>query len=82
MRRSCPARLAASPPASARNPAWCDYQRGEQAGAAQADLLRTGPVMIRRLAIDHYGRTLALTSVNSRDAGTYLLKAALAQRWD
>ncbi|WP_421847958.1 thermonuclease family protein [Novosphingobium sp.] len=68
--------------AYSHNPAWCDYQRGEQARAALADFLRTGPVMIRRLGFDHYGRTLALVSVNSRDAGAYLLRAGLARRWN
>lgn len=67
--------------AYSRNPAWCDYQRGEQARAALAAFLRTGPVMIRRLRLDSYGRTIALVSVNGRDAGDVLRKAGLARRW-
>ena len=67
--------------AHSRNPAWCDTARGEQARAALVAFLATGPVMIRRLGFDHYGRTLALVSVNGVDAGAYLRKAGLARRW-
>lgn len=67
--------------ARSRNPAWCDTARGEQARAALVAFLATGPVMIRRLALDSYGRTLALVSVNGRDAGAHLRKAGLARRW-
>jgi micrococcal nuclease len=67
--------------ARSRNPAWCDTARGEQARAALVAFLATGPVMIRRLGPDHFGRTLALVSVNGKDAGAYLRKAGLARRW-
>lgn len=67
--------------ARSRNPAWCDAARGEQARAALAAFLATGPVMIRRLGPDHFGRTLALVSVNGIDAGAMLRKAGLARRW-
>ena len=56
-------------------------ERGEQARAALAAFLATGPVMLRRLGPDHYGRTLALVSVRGIDAGAYLRKAGLARRW-
>jgi micrococcal nuclease len=67
--------------AYSRNPAWCDYARGERARNALRAFLATGPVMIRRLRTDHYGRTLALVSVNGVDAGAMLRKAGLARRW-
>lgn len=67
--------------ARSRNPAWCDTARGEQARAALVAFLASGPVMIRRLRTDSYGRTLALVSVNGRDAGAWLRKAGLARRW-
>jgi endonuclease YncB( thermonuclease family) len=64
-----------------RNPAWCDYPRGEQARDALRAFLATGPVMIRRLGTDRYGRTLALVSVRGIDAGAMLRKTGLARRW-
>jgi micrococcal nuclease len=64
-----------------RNPAWCDDAKGEAARAALVAFLATGPVMIRRLRTDHFGRTLALISVNGKDAGAMLRKAGLARRW-
>jgi hypothetical protein len=67
--------------ARSRNPAWCDTARGEQARAALVAFLASGPVMIRRLGPDHYGRTLALVSVNGRDAGAWLRQQGLARRW-
>lgn len=67
--------------ARSRNPAWCDDARGKAARAALAAFLATGPVMIRRLRTDSYGRTLALISVNGTDAGAMLRKAGLARRW-
>ena len=67
--------------ARSRNPAWCDDAKGEQARAALASFLATGPVMIRRLRTDAYGRTLALVLVRGIDAGAMLRKAGLARRW-
>jgi micrococcal nuclease len=67
--------------AGSRNPAWCDYQRGQQSRDALAAFLAAGSVMVIRYGTDHYGRTLALVSVNGRDAGAYLRKAGLARRW-
>lgn len=67
--------------ARSRNPAWCDTTKGEQARAALAAFLATGPVMIRRLRTDAYGRTLALVSVRGIDAGAMLRRARLARRW-
>ena len=67
--------------ARSRNPAWCEPARGEQARAELAAFLATGPVMIRRLALDSYGRTLALVSVNGKDAGQHLRRLGLARRW-
>jgi endonuclease YncB( thermonuclease family) len=55
--------------------------RREAARAALVAFLATGPVMIRRLRTDHFGRTLALISVNGKDAGAMLRKAGLARRW-
>jgi len=67
--------------ARSRNPAWCDDALGERARAALVAFLSTGPVMIRRLRPDAFGRTLALVSVNGIDAGATLRKAGLARRW-
>ncbi|NBW09739.1 MAG: thermonuclease family protein [Caulobacteraceae bacterium] len=67
--------------AHSRNPAWCDTAKGEQARDALRAFLATGPVMIRRLGTDSYGRTLALVSVRGIDAGAMLRRAGLARRW-
>ena len=67
--------------ARSRNPAWCDDALGERARAVLVAFLATGPVMIRRLRPDAFGRTLALVSVNGIDAGQTLRKAGLARWW-
>jgi micrococcal nuclease len=67
--------------ARSRNPAWCDAEKGAAARDALRAFLATGPVMIRRLRTDAYGRTLALVSVGGVDAGAMLRKAGLARRW-
>lgn len=67
--------------AGSRNPAWCDYQRGQQARDALAAFLATGPVMVIRYGTDRYGRTLARLMVNGKDAGQYLRSLGLARRW-
>ena len=67
--------------ARSRNPAWCDTAKGEAARDALRAFLATGPVMIRRLRTDSYGRTLALVSVRGMDAGAMLRRAGLARRW-
>lgn len=68
--------------AGSRNPAWCDYQRGQQARDALAAFLATGPVMVIRYGTDRYGRTLARLMVNGKDAGQYLRSLGLARRWE
>lgn len=61
---------------------WCnDPARAADARAALAAFLRTGPVLIDRRGIDHYGRTLARLSVGGRDAGQLLIARGLARRW-
>lgn len=66
---------------ASRNPAWCDYALGARSAAALRVFLAGGPVMVQRVGIDPYGRTLALVSVNGQDAGRYLVKRGLARRW-
>jgi len=64
-----------------RNPSWCDYRRAVAAREALRGFLANGPVTIRRLGLDHYGRTLARLSVGGRDAGAYLVRLGLARTW-
>jgi micrococcal nuclease len=66
---------------TSRNPAWCDYQRGEQARAILAQLIASGSPRIIRIGTDRYGRTLARITVNGRDAGATLIALGLARRW-
>ena len=64
-----------------RAKAWCDYAVGYQARDALQAFLKRGPVMIERMGLDKYGRTLARVSVNGEDAGAYLVGLGLARRW-
>ena len=61
--------------------AWCDFAAGEASRVALVRLLSRGRVMIERLGIDPYGRTLATVSVNGVDAGDYLISQGLARPW-
>ena len=67
--------------ASTPNPSWCDYRRGEAARKALAAFLASGPVMVQRVGVDRYRRTLARVSVDGRDAGEYLIGLGLARGW-
>lgn len=66
---------------NSRNPPWCDHARGEQARAALAQFIASGPVQIERRGLDAYGRTLARVTVNGRDAGDRLISRGLARPW-
>lgn len=67
--------------AGSKNPAWCDYELGEQSRDALRAFLGSGPVTVTRTGTDRYGRTLATLSVGGRDAGIYLRARGLARRW-
>lgn len=61
---------------------WCDDPaRAAAARDALAAFLATGPVLVRRLGHDRYGRTLARLTVNGHDAGKFLLSRGLARPW-
>lgn len=66
---------------ASRNPAWCDYALGARSAAALRAFLSRGPVMVQRVGVDPYGRTLARVTVNGQDAGRYLIRLGLARRW-
>lgn len=59
----------------------CDYDKGARARDALIAFLAQGPVMIERQRLDRYGRTLALITVNGKDAGEYLIDLGLARAW-
>jgi endonuclease YncB( thermonuclease family) len=61
--------------------AWCDYQAGYRSRDALQRFLVIGHARINRTGVDKYGRTLALITVNGRDAGAYLISLGLARRW-
>ena len=61
--------------------AWCDFAAGERARTALAAFLSRGTVMVERVGVDRYGRTLAMVTVNGRDAGEFLISRRLAKRW-
>lgn len=67
--------------ANTPNPAWCDYRRGEAARKALTAFLASGPVLVQRVGVDRYRRTLARVSVNGRDAGAMLIGLGLARGW-
>jgi len=64
-----------------RPTAWCDYQAGAASTRALRALFASGPVVVERIGIDAYGRTLAMVSVNGADAGEWLVAQGLARRW-
>lgn len=64
-----------------RRYAWCNYRKGYEARDALREFLSQGPVMVQRTGVDRYGRTLALVTVNGRDAGAYLVGHGLARWW-
>lgn len=64
-----------------RSYARCDFTAGEASRAALVRFVSRGRVMITRLGIDAYGRTLATISVNGVDAGDYLITQGLAKPW-
>lgn len=64
-----------------RSYAWCDYRAGYRSRDALQAFLSKGPVMIERIGVDRYGRTLARVSVNGQDAGAYLVGLGLARWW-
>lgn len=67
--------------AASRNPAWCDYDKGERSREALIGFLSRGQVQIERVGEDRFGRTLALLSVGGKDAGEYLVGLGLARQW-
>ncbi|EIZ77991.1 hypothetical protein WSK_3467 [Novosphingobium sp. Rr 2-17] len=67
--------------ARSRNPAWCDYRRGEASRVSLQALLARGGVTIVRTGTDRYGRTLARLSVNGQDAGAYQIQRGYARIW-
>lgn len=64
-----------------RRQGWCDHDMAVQSRDALIAFLTRGRVMIARIGVDRYGRTLASVSVNGRDAGAYLVGLGLARRW-
>ncbi|EGD58623.1 hypothetical protein Y88_0680 [Novosphingobium nitrogenifigens DSM 19370] len=60
---------------------WCDFALGRAARNALVAFLGRGPIVVRRIGVDRYGRTLALVSVNGVDAGEFLVQQHLARRW-
>lgn len=67
--------------AETRNPARCDFDKGERAREALAAFVLSGTIRLQRVGTDHYGRTLARISAGGRDAGEYLMQRGLARRW-
>lgn len=61
--------------------AWCDAALGYRARDALRAFVGSGPVRLRRIGVDRYGRTLALVSVNGVDAGRWLVARRLARVW-
>lgn len=61
--------------------AWCDAAAGFRARDALRAFLASGPVLVERLGIDPYGRTLAQVSVRGADAGAWLVALGLARWW-
>lgn len=66
---------------NSRNPAWCDFHRGERSRAALSRLIAIGTVRIERRGVDVYKRTLARVTVNGRDVGEWLIGEGLARPW-
>ncbi len=63
------------------NPSWCDFDTGIASRNQLRAFLAGGSPMIQRLGVDRYGRTLAMLSVNGKDAGEYLIRRGLALPW-
>lgn len=63
------------------NPSWCDFSVGYASRDALSAFLRSGPVAIKRLGTDPYGRTLATLSVRGQDAGAFLVANGMAKWW-
>mgnify|MGYP000152006142 CR=1 FL=1 len=61
--------------------AWCDFRLAYRSRDALRAFLAIGPVVIQRQGVDRYGRTLALVTVNGRDAGQALVANGLARIW-
>lgn len=61
--------------------AWCDFEAGQRSKEALQSFVLSGPVKVRRVGIDRYGRTLAVVTVNGKDAGAYLVNLGLARWW-
>jgi endonuclease YncB( thermonuclease family) len=63
--------------------ARCAAER--EAGAAATAFVRAAvagkPVVLRRIGLDRYGRTLAYVRVDGRDLGDAVIAAGLARRW-
>jgi len=64
-----------------RSYAWCDFELGYRSRDALRAFLASGPVAISRQGVDRYGRTLAVVTVNGRDAGDYLVRLRFARPW-
>lgn len=64
-----------------RGIAWCDFGLAYRSRDALRAFLAIGPVVIQRQGVDRYGRTLALVTVNGRDAGQALVANGLARIW-
>lgn len=64
-----------------KNPSWCDYQLAMKSRDALDDFLDAGPMKIKRLGTDRYGRTLARINVDGNDAGAHLISLGLARTW-
>lgn len=60
--------------------AWCDDALGQKSRDKLKVFLGQGTIQISRHGRDKYGRTLALVSVDGRDAGEFLIAEGLAKR--
>ncbi len=67
--------------AGSKNPPWCDAAAGKVSRDQLSAFLKAGPVTIKRVGKDDYGRTLGKLSMGGRDAGEYLMRRGLARRW-
>lgn len=73
--------LPGSPKCSRRRTGWCDFWLGYASRDALQRFLLSGPVVIDRRAVDPYGRTLAVVTVNGKSAGAFLIERGLARPW-
>jgi endonuclease YncB( thermonuclease family) len=58
-----------------------ELRAGLKARNRLAELLRSGPVLIKRSGADRFGRTLARLTVGGRDVGALLIQEGLALPW-